>query len=379
MERVNLTLIHNRRGTGSSEKPVSVEIRFTMGKERRYVSTGVKVTPSQWSKENKRVIRRKDADELNGLLNVWIEKARNVVSKFTKDETLPLSKVQDLMSGEDSKRKDFATYCEERAEKRNVRSSTRGRYMVFVRFLRKWGKITSFSDAASESRLRDMDEHLHKKGYKQSTIYDYHKFMKLFINDACIEGLMERNPYNRLSFKVERGEKEFVDCITEEQFRKLKTLEMKSNHLMAARDLFLFQCYTAMAYSDMMSFDYGNCVVREGKMFYHAKRTKTDTDFVFILLEPAVEILEKYNYKLPIMSNQKYNDYLKIIGVMIGYDGLHSHAGRGTAATLFLSKGMPINVVQKVMGHKSIRQTLRYARTLNKDVIGAFDNLEGKL
>ena len=126
-----------------------------------------------------------------------------------------------------------------------------------------------------------------------------------------------------------------------------------------------------------MWFDVG--IKRYTTMFYHAKRTKTDTDFVFILLEPAVEILEKYNYKLPIMSNQKYNDYLKIIGVMIGYDGLHSHAGRGTAATLFLSKGMPINVVQKVMGHKSIRQTLRYARTLNKDVIGAFDNLEGKL
>lgn len=379
MKKVNLTLIHNRRGLGSAEKPVSVEIRFTMDKERRYVSTGVRVTPSQWSSNAQRVIRRKDADELNAILGVWMQKARSVASKFIEDETLPLSKVQDLMSGEDSKRKDFATYCEERAEKRNVRPSTRQRYMVFVRFLRKWGEVTSFSDAATEAKVRDMNEYLHHKGYKQSTIYDYHKFLKLFINDACVEGLIERNPYDRLSFKVERGEKEFVDCITEEQFCKLKELEMQSPHLTAARDLFLFQCYTAMAYSDLMAFDYHNCVERDGKMFYHAKRTKTDTDFVFTLLEPAVEILKKYGYKLPTMSNQKYNDFLKVIGTMIGYDGLHSHAGRGTAATLFLSKGMPINVVQKVMGHKSIRQTSRYARTLNKDVMNEFGKLEGKL
>lgn len=379
MKKVVLSFIHNRRGLGSAEKPVSVEIRFTVNKERKYVSTGIKVIPSHWSATTQRVIRQQDADSINKTLDAYMEKARNVAAKLIEDDTIPASKIQDLMNGEESKRKDFATYCEERAERRNVRASTRERYHVFVRFLRKWGEITSFSDAASEAKLRDMDEYLHHKGYKQSTIYDYHKFMKLFINDACVEGLMERNPYSRLSFRVERGENKYVDNITEEQFNKIKGIEVKSSHIMAARDLFLFQCYTAMAYSDLMSFDYDNCVVRDGKMFYHAKRTKTDTDFVFILLDPAVEILRKYGYKLPTMSNQKYNDYLKVIGMMIGVDGLHSHMGRATAATLFLSKGMPINVVAKVLGHTNLRQTARYARTLNKDVMSEFDKLEGKI
>lgn len=379
MKKVNLTLIHNRRGLGSPTKPVPVEIRFTMNKERRYISTGVKVTPSQWSERTQRVIRRDDADELNETLEVWRQKAMSVVSKFIEDETLPLSKVQDLMSGEESKRKDFATYCEERAEKRKVCEHTKARYRVFVRFLRKWGEIGSFSDAASQSKIRDMDEYLHSAGKKQSTIYDYHKYMKLFINDACTDGLIDRNPYENLSFKVSRGEKKYVDNITEEKFIELRALNLSSPHLQRARDLFLFQCYTAMAYSDLMSFDYDNCEEMDGRVFYHSKRTKTNTDFVFTLLTPALEILKKYNYKLPTMSNQRYNDYLKVIGVMIGIEGMHSHMGRATAATMFLSKGMPINVVAKVLGHTTLRQTVRYARTLNKDVLGAFNNLEGKL
>lgn len=379
MKKLTLTFIYNRRGLGSAEKPVPVELRFSLDKERRYFSTGVKITPSQWSGSTQRVIRRKDADLLNQTLDAWRKKGMAVLNKFIEDDTLPLSKLKDLLNGEENRRKDFATYCEERAGSRNVRESTKGRYMVFVRFLRSWDKVRSFSDAASEAKIRDMDEYLHKKGYKQSTIYDYHKFMKLFINDACIEGLIEKNPYDRLSFKVGRGAKEYVDCITEEQFDAIKELELNSTHLANARDLFLFQCYTAMAYSDLMSFNYDDCVERDGKLFYHAKRTKTETDFVFTLLEPAVDILKKHNYHLPKLTNQKYNDYLKVIGLMVGVSGLHSHMGRATAATLFLSKGMPINVVSKVLGHTSLRQTTRYARTLNKDVIGEFEKLEGKM
>lgn len=379
MSKLFFQLINNRRGTGSSKKPASVEIRFSLNRERKYFSTGVMVCPNNWSDKTHRAVRCKDADSINETLDLWLEKAKSIADKFITDDSLTLDNVKGLMEGEDSKKMDFATYCEKRAECRNVRPSTKGRYMVFVRFLRGYGKIISFSDAANESKVRGMDEFLHKKGYKQSTIYDYHKFMKLFINDACTDGLIEKNPYDNLSFKVSRGEKKYVDNITEEQFNKLKELKLTSPHLQRVRDLFLFQCYTAMAYSDLMSFDYSNCEKIDGKVFYHSKRTKTDVDFAFMLLDPAVEILKKYDYKLPTITNQKYNDYLKAIGAMIGVEKMHSHMGRGTAATLFLSKGMSINIVARTLGHTNLRQTMRYARTLNKDVVGAFDKLEGKL
>ena len=378
MGRVNLSIIHNRLKRGTSQKAVSVELRFSYKSDRKYISTGIKVTPSQWSDGRKMVIKHKDADVLNAKLDAFRERGEAVVAKMVKAGITDLSVIPALFSGEESRQTTFLDYCKKRREERKVCEHTKKRYDVFIRFLESWGKIVTFADC-NVSNVRAMDEYLHKQGKEQCTIYDYHKHLKLFINDAVIDGLIEQNPYAHLSFHIGKGEKQYVDCITEEQFNAIKNLDIATPHLVKARDLFLFQCYTGLAYSDLMSFDYSNCEEIGGKWFYHAKRTKTDTDFVFQLLSPAVALLKTYGFKLPSISNQKYNDYLKVIGQMVGIDRLHSHMGRATAATLFLSKGMPINIVARVLGHTTLRQTTRYARTLNKDVCSAFDSLEGKI
>ena len=141
----------------------------------------------------------------------------------------------------------------------------------------------------------------------------------------------------------------------------------------------MFQCYTGLAYSDLMAFDFNECDLIDDKYFYHDRRVKTDVDFVLQLLPQAMDILKKYNNHLPKITNQKYNDFLKVIGSMVGVENLHSHMGRATAATMFLSKGMPINIVSKVLGHTNLRQTQRYARTLSRDVRSAFDAIEDKI
>lgn len=335
------------------------------------------MTTTQWSDASKMVVKRKDADELNEIIQAYRARANEIISKMVKEGCCDLNVVISQMNGEDEGTS-FIEYCERRRNERKVCEHTKKRYDVFIKFLRTWGKIKSFQDC-NVSKVRAMDEYLHRQDKAQCTIYDYHKYLKLFINDAMIDGFIEQNPYKFLPFHISKGEKQYVDCITEEQFAAIKKLNLSTPHILHARDLFLFQCYTGLAYSDLASFSYDNCEEINGKMFYHAKRTKTDTDFVFQLLKPALEILKKYDFCLPKISNQKYNDYLKVIGEIIGVPKLHTHAGRGTAATLFLSKGMPINIVSKVLGHKNLRQTMRYARTLNKDVQSAFDALEGKM
>lgn len=376
MEKVFLSIIHNRLKRGTPQKAVSIEFKFTCGRERKYVSTGIKVTPNQWN--GSRIVRRSDASELNELLSVMEDKARGVCNMMNKEDINDLSLVNVLMNGEKAKSATFIDYCEKRMEERKVCDHTKKRYAVFIRFLRSWGKIVTFSDC-NVSKVRAMDEHLHSQGKGQSTIYDYHKYLKLFIHDAMVDGFIKQNPYSCLPFAIGRGEKKYVDCINEDQFNLIKGLKISTPHIRRARDLFLFQCYTGLAYSDLMSFDFSNCEETGGKWFYHAKRTKTDTDFVFQLLTPAIELLKSYDYQLPKITNQKYNDYLKVIGNMVGVERLHSHMGRATAATLFLSKGMPINIVARVLGHTTLRQTTRYARTLNKDVCSAFDNIEGQI
>lgn len=377
MAKINLSIIHNRLKRATSKHEVSVELCFCAKRQRKYFSTGVKVTTTQWSDASKMVVKRKDADELNEIIQAYRARANEIISKMVKEGCCDLNVVISQMNGEDEGTS-FIEYCERRRNERKVCEHTKKRYDVFIKFLKTWGKIKSFQDC-NVSKVRAMDEYLHRQDKVQCTIYDYHKYLKLFINDAMIDGLIEQNPYKFLPFHIGKGEKQYVDCVTEDQFAAIKKLNLSTPHILHARDLFLFQCYTGLAYSDLASFDYANCEEIGGKMFYHAKRTKTDTDFVFQLLKPALELLQKYDFKLPKMSNQKYNDYLKVVGQMVGVDRLHTHMGRATAATLFLSKGMPINIVARVLGHTTLRQTTRYARTLNKDVQSAFDALEGKM
>ncbi len=374
---INLSVIHNRLHRGTAQKAVSVELRFTCGGKRKYFSTGVKVCPAQWSDSSKRVIRCKESDLYNKQIDAILERANDVVIKMNSKGITDLDQIPALMQGAANKSLDFIAYCEKRSRERKVSDHTKRRYKVFTDFLKTYGKIKEFSDI-NISKVRELDEYLHAKGLEQSTVYCYHKYLKLFVRDACIDDLIDKNPYNHLPFKIEKGDKQFVDCLPIDKFESIKRLHLQYDYLAKARDLFLMQCYTGLAYSDLMAFDFTKCKQADGKYYYHAKRVKTDTDFTFQLLAGAVSVLKKYNFKLPCISNQKYNEYLKVIGMMVNVPNLHSHMGRATAATLFLSFGMPLNVVAKVLGHTNIRQTQRYARTLNKDVYSAFDNIDGK-
>lgn len=374
--RIVLSIINDRKHTASSKTMGSVELRFTLDRKQKYFATGVKIYSGEW--RNGKVVRRKDAQELNDCIDAYVHKAECIIAQMVQQDECSLEELMARMRDSGKKMQDFAAYCELRSKRRKVREGTRRRYAVFIGFLREWGGIQTFDDI-TVAKVREMDELLHERGLAQGTVYNYHKSLKLFVRDAIVDGYIEKNPYMALPFRIGRGEKDFVDCLTPEQFEDIKALDISSPHLSRARDLFLFQCYTGVAYSDLMSFDFSQCEEYGDKYFYRAKRTKTDTDFTFQLLTPALEILKKYDFSLPQISSQKYNDYLKVIGDMIGVNGMHSHMGRATAATMFLSKGMPLNVVSSVLGHKNIRQTQRYARTLSKDVKSAFDMLEGRM
>lgn len=374
--RIVLSIINDRKHKASTKTTGAVELRFTLDRKQKYFATGVSVYAGEW--RNNKVVRRKDAQTLNDCIEAYVRKAEGIIAQMVEDNDCSLDALLEQMRDGGKKIQDFASYCETRAKRRKVREGTRKRYAVFIGFLHSWGGIQEFEDI-TVAKVREMDEFLHERGLAQGTVYNYHKSLKLFVRDAIVDGLMEKNPYSALPFRIGRGEKDYVDCLTPEQFEEFKAVDVKTPHLERVRDLFLFQCYTGLAYSDLMSFDFTQCEESDGKFFYRAKRTKTDTDFTFQLLTPAMEILKKYNFVLPQISSQKYNDYLKVIGAMIGVSDMHSHMGRATAATMFLSKGMPLNVVSSVLGHKNIRQTQRYARTLSKDVKSAFDMLEGKM
>ena len=148
-------------------------------------------------------------------------------------------------------------------------------------------------------------------------------------------------------------------------------------YLERVRDLFVFQTYTLLSYSDLAEFDFRKCVQMGEEMMYKGKRVKTGREFVFVLCPAALEILKRYDYKLPIITNEKYNYFLKKAIKYAKIDKpVTSHYARHTGATMLLNEGnLPMHIVQHILGHASIRETEKtYAKVLDETIVSSMAN-----
>lgn len=373
-----LTLIHNRLGRGSRQKPTSVELRVTYMRKQKFISTGVKINTAQWNDAKKMVVNCREALELNEILDKFKLKALKVINEMVEKGAFDLDAFPALLRNrmEDMT---FLEYIASRIDKKQVRNATHKRYVSFLNIFSEWGGIRYFSDI-NEKNILSMDDWLKGRVLKdgshmrQSTIFGYHKHLKQFINDAIVDGYIEQNPYNTKRIRISRGEVERIESLTEEQINRIRALDLKEYYLSHTRDLFIFQCYTGMAYADMMAFDINDYKEDEatGKIIGTGVRIKTGSRYYLVLLEPVVEILKKYDWKLPKISNQKYNMYLKAIGAAIGVPGLHSHMGRSSFASLMLNHGVSVEILQRMLGHRNKSQTQRYATMWQETVNNEF-------
>ena len=125
-----------------------------------------------------------------------------------------------------------------------------------------------------------------------------------------------------------------------------------------------------MAYGDLLAFSADDIQLLDGRKIISSNRKKTDQSFISLLLPEAEKILLKYDNKLPVISNAKYNDYLKLLGHSAGISKkLTTHVARHTYATYLLNKGISISAVSRAMGHSTTQMTQHYAKLLGKTVI----------
>ena len=157
--------------------------------------------------------------------------------------------------------------------------------------------------------------------------------------------------------------------------KKAKDVEFLTEE--EVRDLFLFQCFTGLAYADMAKLTKEDFMANQmGQTYIKKERCKTRVQFIAVLLPEALKVAEKYDYELPVLSNQKYNAYLKEIASLCGITKpLHTHIGRHTAATYLLNKGLSLETVAKILGHSSTSITKHYAKLLDNSVFKAVANL----
>ena len=162
--------------------------------------------------------------------------------------------------------------------------------------------------------------------------------------------------------------------LSPEEFKAIKEVELTTDSLRRVRDVFVFQIYTCMAYTDLKAFKTKNIQEVKGMKVYIGQRAKTGQTFTVPLLKEALTILTKYKNKLPIISNVKYNEYLKVVAQAAGIDKpVSSHWARHTGATLLLNEGgFDMKIVAKILGHSTTRITEQvYAKLLDETVVDA--------
>ena len=373
----------NRYGKASATQDAVIEIRIWFNAKVKYLSTRLRAYPKEWDEKNKRVVNRFDAAVINRQLEKLIIDVRQVIYDMYEEGNIDIDAITARLK---AKRKPAVAFLDFVAKRKEIRKygnspDSQERYERFWRFIQEYGKFRTFYDL-SEQKVMELDRHLKKKNMKAKSRWNnYHRFLNSFILDAMKEGLVQSNPYDRV--KIEKGNDYdgIEKCLTPDEFQLLKTATIPDARLERVRDLFVFHTYSCLAYHDLRAFDSKKIQEVDGGKVYTGHRGKTKIEFTVPLLSPALDILEKYKGKLPMLSNVKYNAYLKEVVAVVGIDKpITTHWARHTGATLLLNAGVPIEIVSKVCGHSTIKMTEKiYAKLLPKTVVAAVSEVEEKL
>jgi len=378
MKYPTMRFVFDRKHVATRNKKGLVQIEVTSEGKRKWIGTSVKLYADQWN-EKKKVVNSVHSIQLNAMLDGMMSKLNDfILDLFRNDQQFDFEKLNAFL--EKSNHSDsFIDFVRIRIEDRtDIEESTRKQHRTLLQSLEKFGKL-NYMDDLTKANITLYDEFLHQQEISQPTIYNYHKRLKRYLHEAMKFGLLNEDPYVGLHF--ERGRFEKRKYLTEEELKMIRTCKINMPSIDRIRDLFLFQCFTGLAYADFEKFNFEKDVEeRNGKYIVSDRRKKTNEDYKIVLLTPAIEILKKYDYKLPIISNQKYNVSLKVVAQYAGIDkNITTHMGRHTFAVFALNNGVPIEIVAKMLGHTNIRTTQIYAKVLNSEVEKGFDLLESKI
>lgn len=204
--------------------------------------------------------------------------------------------------------------------------------------------------------------------YDNSTSTGYKTKYKAFVTYGMDNDKIKVNPFQGIKIVKE---KKPIDYLTEAEINKLMTTPIENESLSKVRDCAVFQICSGIAYCDIVALQPEDMKEDNGVYYINKRRQKTGTEFTAVILPQGVEIWNKYEGRLPIISNQKYNCYLKTIGTLCDLKtNLHSHLFRHSYCTLLLNRGVSLKTIAKCAGHASSKVTESfYAHLEDKTVL----------
>ena len=371
-----------------------IYVRVIVEREKVEMVTKLFVDPKQWNEDNGRTKRSASVnDELSEVENEIRKVRRKIIDDNKK---LSAKLLKQYYKGEKNFKVKLLEYFKnhinelEQYTKANTISPAtvtayNTTYKALDKFLNEHKKCGDINIQEFDySMIINFDLYL-KTVYKDRSgelispnyVNKQHSRIRTILHKAVRESIIVTNPYGKFRLKKEKTTRE---RLTEQELEHLRTHALSDNKsLQRVRDFFLFSCYTGLRYEDAFHLTMDKLVKEaDGTLAINIIMGKTDDAVYVPILKPAHDIIERYkdddarkvhNYVLPRYSNQKINSYLKTISDLAGINKeLTHHVARHTCATFLLNAGVPMEVVQKVLGHADIKTTKIYAKMLNSTV-----------
>lgn len=379
-----------------------VYMRVSVAGKRTEFATQREWDPTKWNADAGRASGTKEAArELNTYLDTLKAKVYEAQRKLVdKGEVVSTDTLREIITGRNRNSKmllevfdyhnkqmqalvdiDFAPGTMERYE--TARSHTKD----FIKW--KYGLDDIDVNKLNYEFVTDMEFYFKTvRKCCHNTSIKYISNVKKIVNICVKNGWLQRDPF--FGYKMQKKEviREFL---SEEEIQLVYRKVFPAERLNLVRDIFIFSCYTGLAYADIEKLKRSEIIIGiDGEKWISTTRQKTDTASRIPLLPIALEILEKYkdhpkcinqDLLLPILSNQNMNGYLKEIAALAGIEKTFTfHCARHTfATTVTLTNGVPIESVSKMLGHRNLKTTQHYAKIIDRKVSDDMNRLKKKL
>jgi len=228
-----------------------------------------------------------------------------------------------------------------------------------------------------ENFLRSYQPTDHQRKIGNNTTMKHIQRLRKMVTMAFHMEWIQRDPFIKFKSTFVKSEREFLSA---DELKSIEELKTSIDRLNLVKDLFVFSCYTGIAYVDVMKLTKDNVLLGiDGGQWIITKRTKTNTPVKIPILETTQLLIDKYKNNIraevsgtlfPTLSNQKLNSYLKEIADVCGIKkNLTFHMARHTfATTVTLTNGVPIETVSKLLGHTKLSTTQIYAKVIERKV-----------
>lgn len=341
-----------------------IEMSINLNQERVFIMLPMQVKPSEFNGKR----RPKEIEDYLSLMRVRVNEI--MVDMMAHGEPITASRIREYVRTGGYKSFTVADLFNEYLtilKNRNMSHNVWRKYeLVKELYLedndgtKEVSAITTYTVSAFQAKLVEK--------YESSTAAGYLTKLKSFIKYGLDNNKLTINPFNGIQITKEHKD---IDYLTEDELATLQGLELENKSLQHVLDLFLFQAATGLSYSDMAALTKDDIKTdANGNNYINKKRIKTGTEYTALILSFGMTILESYDYKLNVISNQKMNAYLHVIERMIGFKkSLHSHLARHTYSTLLLNKGVRLETVSHAVGHSSVKVTEQYYAFMQKETI----------